>query len=174
MKASTKAGGVNLSLTAVKDDGTYSYDIEKGDELVYHVTNPNGKEYDFVITVNKFDYNAGIDFNYQILTAAGVKGHVTISPAAYHSSRKYVNYFGGGEMKLNDACAIWLCYDAFYDDIPKRKTVMTMDGNDPEVFYRPEYDEERPVIKFKGEEMKLETIGNFVVLTYGVFEVEDE
>jgi len=146
---------LNLSLSVLKDDATFTYDLKKGDKLVYHV-NAYGKEYDFIVAINGFDYDKGIDFNYEMTAPASKTGHVKISPAAFHSSRKYMNQFAGGELNLTDASTVWLCYDAFYDDMPKRQTMMTLDNDAPELFYRPEEDAIEHEIKFKGEDVKVE------------------
>jgi len=146
---------LDLSLSVLKDDATFTYDLKKGDKLVYHV-NAYGKEYDFIVAINTFSYDKGIDFNYEMTAPASKTGHVKISADAFHSSRKYKNQFAGGEMNLTDASTIWLCYDAFYDDMPKRQTTMTMDDGAPEVFYRPEEDAVEHEINFKGETVKVE------------------
>ncbi len=146
---------LNLSLSVLKDEATFTYDLKKGDKLVYHV-NANGKEYDFIVAINGFDYDKGIDFNYEMTAPVSKTGRVKISPGAFHSSRKYMNQFAGGELNLTDASTIWLCYDAFYDDMPKRQTMMTMDDAAPELFYRPEEDAIEHTIKFKGEMVGVE------------------
>ncbi|MEO7310817.1 MAG: hypothetical protein ABIX01_10500 [Chitinophagaceae bacterium] len=146
---------LNLSLSILKDDATFTYDLKKGDKLVYHV-NAYGSEYDFIVSINGFDYDKGIDFNYEMTAPASKTGHVKIGPAGFHSSRKYINQFSGGELNLTDASTIWLCYDAFYDDMPKRQTMMTLDNAAPELFYRPEEDAIEQEIKFKGEAVKVE------------------
>ena len=146
---------LNLGLSVLKDEATYTYDLKKGDKLVYHVNN-YGKEYDFIVSINGFDYDKGIDFNYEMTAPASKTGHVKISPAAFHNSRKYVNQFNGGELALTDASTVWLCYDAFYDDMPRRQTSMTIDGGAPETFYRPEEDAVEHEIMYKGELVKVE------------------
>lgn len=147
---------LDLSLSVLKDDATFTYDLKKGDKLVYHV-NAYGKEYDFIVSINSFDYDKGIDFNYEMTPPASKTGHVKISADAFRSSRRYRNQFSGGELNLTDASTVWLCYDAFYDDMPKRKTIMQMDDGDPEIFYRPDEDAVEHEIKFKGEYVKVES-----------------
>lgn len=83
------------------------------------------------------------------------KGHVTISANGKNNSSKYVNFFAGGEMKLEDACTVWLTGKNF-SDMPEKKTEMTIDDNTPETFYRPDKDEVFPEVKIKGKEMKIE------------------
>jgi hypothetical protein len=43
-----------------------------------------------------------------------------------------------------------------FGDMPQKKTVMQLDDNNPETFYRPEKDEVNPVVKIKGENKKLD------------------
>ena len=157
VRNTNKPGTSPFSLSVIKDDVTLSYDLKKGDKLVYHVTN-NGNEYDFTVTINTFSYDKGIDFSYEIGAPVNKKGHVNISGPAYRTSRKYVNYFAGGELKLTDACAIWLCHDAYYEDLNSKKTVMTMDNGAPETFYEPEDDAVEHEIIFKGETVKVDAL----------------
>lgn len=144
-----------IPLMVKKEDGEmYYYDLKKGDQLVYHV-NAMGQEYDFIVTLNHYSYASGIDFNYEMTAPANKQGHVTISPKAKEASRKYHNYFSGGELKLTDATTVWFCDDNF-GDMPKKKTRLTIDNDAPEIFYRPEKDEVMPVINVKGKEMPVE------------------
>ena len=136
------------------DGGNFSEPLYRGDKLVYHV-NTGTKEYDFIVTINKYDFNKGIDFNYEMTNSSNTKGHVIISGAAKNTSKKYVNYFRGGDLKLTDAATVWLCYDNFMD-LPAKKTQMTFDNGEEETFYRQDNDEVNPVIIFKGKEMKLD------------------
>ncbi|MBL0054946.1 MAG: hypothetical protein IPP31_01920 [Chitinophagaceae bacterium] len=137
-----------------EDGGSSLYDLKRGDKLVYHV-NANGKEYDFIVTINDESYENGIDFNYEMTDPVNLKGHVVISGQARSESTLYKNYFGGGELKLTDACTVWLSGKNF-SDMPDKKTVMTFDNGSPETFYRPEQDEVLPVVKVKGKDMKIE------------------
>jgi len=144
-----------IPLMVQKEDGEmYYYDLKKGDQLVYHV-NAMGQEYDFIVTLNHYSYASGIDFNYEMTAPANKQGHVTISPKAKASSRKYHNYFSGGELKLTDATTVWFCDDNF-GDMPEKKTRLTLDNGTPEIFYRPEKDEVMPVIKVKGKDRPVE------------------
>jgi len=154
VKAPAPEAPLNLPLEIKQDNGESSFfDLKKGDQLVYHV-NAGGREYDFIVTLNSYGKN-GIDFNYTMTSPADKEGHVTISPKAMSSSKKYSNYFSGGELKLTNATTVWMCYDNF-SDMPKKKTTMTMDDGAPETFYRPDKDEVNPVIKVKGKEMKID------------------
>jgi hypothetical protein len=143
-----------LPMMIKNDDGsTASYDIQKGDKLLYQVK-AGGNEYDFIVTINSDDEN-GLDFNYEMTNSNKTSGHVVISNKARNEATKYVNFFRGGELKLTDASTIWLSGKNF-SDMPNKKTTMTLDNGVPETFYRPEKDEVNPVVKIKGEDKKLD------------------
>lgn len=145
---------IYLPMMIKNDDGsTGSYDIQKGDKLVYQVK-AGGNEYDFIVTIND-EGDKGIDFNYEMTNANKTSGHVTISAKAKSDATKYVNFFRGGELNLTDACSIWLSGKNF-GDMPNKKTTITLDNGAPETFYRPEKDEVSPVVKIKGEDKKLD------------------
>ncbi|MEO6541714.1 MAG: hypothetical protein ABIN74_12000 [Ferruginibacter sp.] len=143
-----------LPLIVKNDDGSsVFYDLKKGDKLVYQV-NAGGNEYEFIVTLNDPGENA-LDFNYEMTNSNKTSGHVTISGNAKNEAIKYVNYFRGGDLNLTDASAVWLSNKNF-SDMPDRKTVMQLDNNTPETFYRPQNDDVSPVVKIKGEDKKLE------------------
>ena len=144
-----------LPIILKNDDGTAgSYEIKKGDKLVYGV-NAGGNEYDFIVTVNKGNSKGAIDFNYEMTNSRNTKGHVFISANARANATKYINYFGGGELNLTDAITVWLSNKNF-GDMSKKKTTMQIDNNSPETFYRPEKDEATLVVKIKGADKKLD------------------
>lgn len=137
------------------DDGSSSFfDLKRGDKLVYHV-NANGKEYDFIVTINDESYEKGVDFNYEMTDPVNLKGHVLISAKGKNESNKYVNYFRGGEMQLDDACTVWMT-GLNFSDMPNKQTTMIIDNNEPETFYRPDNDEVYPVVNVKGKMMKID------------------
>jgi len=143
-----------LPLIVKNDDGSsVFYDLKTGDKLVYHV-NAGGNEYEFIVTLNDPGENA-LDFNYEMTNSSKTSGHVTISGNAKANATKYVNYFRGGDLNFTDAITVWLSNKNF-SDMPDRKTVMQLDNNAPETFYRPENDDVSPVVKIKGEDKKLE------------------
>lgn len=143
-----------LPMMIKNDDGsTESYEIKQGDKLVYQVK-AGGNEYEFIVTINDPGTNA-IDFNYEMTNSNKTSGHVTISTKARSEATRYVNFFRGGELKLTDACTVWLSGKNF-SDMPDKKTTMTLDNGAPEIFYRPEKDEVNPVVKIKGADKKLD------------------
>lgn len=144
-----------LPIMIKNDDGsTGSYELKKGDKLVYHV-NAGGSEYDFIVTINKETPKGGLDFTYEMTNSSNTKGHVVISSNARYKATKYINYFRGGELNLTDAITVWMSYKNF-GEMPGKQTTMQLDNNSPETFYRPENDEVNPVVKIKGEDKKLD------------------
>lgn len=146
---------IYLPLMIKNNDGsTETYNIKKGDKLVYAV-DAFGSKYDFIVTVNNQSPKKGIDFNYEMTNDKNTKGHVKISGEAKRKATKYVNYFGGGNLNMVDACTVWLS-DKNFADMPLKKTIMQMDKNSPETFYLPIENEVNPVVKIKGENKKLD------------------
>ena len=144
----------------VKDENgeSASIDLTKDTQLVYEV-NANGNKYDFIVTLNDYSYETGVDFNYQMTNENKTKGHVKISKNGKNETRKYVNYFGGGELLLKDACTVWLTNKNFAE-MPDKKTMMQFDNAEPETFYRQEKDEVYPEVIIKG---KMKKIDGFII-----------
>ena len=143
-----------LPMMIKNDDGsTESYDIQKGDILVYQVK-AGANEYDFIVTING-ESEKGIDFNYEMTNSSKTKGHILLSYKAKNEATRYINYFRGGELNLTDACTVWLSGKNF-SDMPDKKTTMTIDNGEPEIFYRPENDEVTPIVKIKGQDKKID------------------
>jgi hypothetical protein len=132
-----------------EDGGSSFFDIKQGDKLVYAV-NAGGRQYEFIVTVNKHDSKNGIDFNYEMTNATNTSGRVMISPAAMAGATKYVNYFRGGELSLTDASSVWLSGKNF-GDMPQRQTSIQLDNGAPETFYRPKDEDVSMTVKIKGE-----------------------
>ena len=128
----------------------FSFPLLVGDKLVYHV-NANGNEYDFIVTLNNESYEEGIDFNYVMTNADSTNGHVLITHIGSSKSKKYVNYFKGGELKLTDACTVWMT-GANYWEYPVKH--ITLDNNKEEEFYYKKNNTYDPVINFKGKLIK--------------------
>jgi hypothetical protein len=146
---------VSLEMFIKNDDGSSSMEpLAAGDKLVYAV-NAGGQQYDFIITLKKASYEAGIEFDYEMTNANNTKGHVKIDSKAKSESKKYINYFRGGNINLTDACTVWMTYANFMD-MPEKKTEMILDNNTEEIFYRPEKDEVMPTINFKGKSVKID------------------
>lgn len=133
-----------------EDGGSATEPLKQGDQLVYAVKS-HGTEYDFIVTLNKYNSEDGIDFNYEMTNEAHTSGHVVISADAKYNARKYINFFKGGELTLTDAITVWMSGIAF-SEMPEKKTIMTFDNEEtPETMYRPENDEVAPIINFRGK-----------------------
>jgi hypothetical protein len=144
-----------IPILVVDDSGeSTSIDLKKGTQLVYEV-NANGNKYDFIVTLNDYEYNRGIDFNYKMTNENKTNGHVKISKNGKNESRKYVNFFGGGELLLKDASTVWLTGKNFAE-MPNKKTDMQIDNADAETFYRQEKDEVYPEVIIFGKKQKLD------------------
>src|SRR4051812_44731791 len=89
------------------EDGPCTFNILKGDTLVYEVNAP-GKQYNLLIVPNKFDANTIADFNWKTTAPDSKSGHVTISTAGLNNSNKITTVLPAGELKLADASAIWI------------------------------------------------------------------
>jgi hypothetical protein len=145
----------------INDKGeTHLESLNKGDKLVYAIT-ANGNTYDFIITLNGYSYENGIDFNYEMTNANNTTGHVMISSGAKSNAKKYVNYFRGGDLVLTDASSVWMSYENFMD-MPSNKTQITFDDGAEETFYKLKNNDAIPSIIFKGKKVKIEafTINN--------------
>lgn len=150
-----KQAPLNMDIYVKNEDGSTSSEaLKRGDQLVYHV-NAGGREYDFIVRINDGSYEKGVDFNYEMTAPVNLKGHVKITANGKNKSRKYVNYFAGGELLLKDACTVWMT-DANFMELPGKQTAMTFDDGAEEIFYNYENNEITPTINFKGKEVKLD------------------
>ncbi len=140
---------MSLPVMIKNEDGSVeTYDIQKGDKLVYQVK-AGGSEYEFIVTLNNPGSNA-LDFNYEMTNTNNTRGHVTISNEAKSSATKYVNFFRGGEMKLTDACTVWLS-DKNFSDMAQGRTTMQLDNHAAETFYSPDENEVSMPVKIKNQ-----------------------
>lgn len=153
-KKKTTSGEGVLDELICYEGGPCTFNIHKGDTLVYAVTNAD-KNYNFLVIPNKFDVGTGADFNWVMTDPINRKGRVTISAAALKSGKRLINYFSGGDLKLTDASAVWLATDNF-KDITSGETKIAMDSGEPETFSSPENDAVTPTINYKGKEISLD------------------
>jgi hypothetical protein len=137
-------------------DGDKSlYMGQTGDKLVYEV-NAGGQVYDFIITIQQPKSDAyRYSFDWEMTAPVNKSGHVNISKTAAYDSKKYMNYFKGGDLNLTDACTVWMTGENF-GEMPDKKTTMQFDSNEPETFYRKDEAETEQAIKYKGKEIKLD------------------
>lgn len=92
------------------------FSVKKGSVLTYEVK--AGKDiYNFIITVNSALPDSSLEFSYTMGAPANKNGIVMISENALNTSHKLVNFFGGGEMKLEDATTIWISKQVFHEAI---------------------------------------------------------
>jgi hypothetical protein len=131
-----------------------TFGVQPMDTLVYEV-DAYGSVYDFIVIVNEYSYDKGIDFNWKMTAPVNRKGHTTVTPDAMHSSKKYNNYFNDGQMTLTDATTIWLCGDNF-SDMPQKSTTIQLDNDEPQTFTRPEKDEVYFDINYRGKIIKVD------------------
>lgn len=153
-KVKTTSGGVEFDELICYEDGPCTFNILKGDTLVYEV-NAAGRQYNLLVIPNKFDASTVADFNWISTAPESKSGHVTISAAALKSSKKYLAYLPAGELKLTDASAIWMCQDNF-KEITKKKTTLTLDNGQVENFVSPDEDAVTIDINYKGKPISLE------------------
>lgn len=156
-KKKTSSGDPILDELICYEGGPCTFNIYKGDTLVYNV-NASDKSYQFLVIPNKFDVSTGADFNWVMTAPVNRKGRVTISAAALKSGKRLINYFNGGDLKLTDASAVWLSTDNFKDitNMNKPETKIAMDAGEPETFGSPEADAVTPTINYKGREITLD------------------
>ncbi len=127
---------------------------KSGDQLIYEV-NAAGQTYDFIITLLPEKKNCRYSFNWEMTAPVNKKGHADISKEAAYDSKKYLNYFSGGNLYLTDACTIWMTGSNF-GDMPDKKTTMQLDNNEPEPFYRKDEAETAYDVIYKGKQVTLD------------------
>lgn len=149
-KKKTSEGGEFTELICY-EDGPCTFDIQKGDTLVYEV-NTAGRRYDLMIVPNKFSESNLADFNWLTTGDDAKAGHVVIFAQALKSSKRYVSYLPAGELKLSDASFMWLCSDNFTE----KQTTIAFDGNEPETFSSPEANAASASINYKGKPIELD------------------
>jgi hypothetical protein len=127
---------------------------QTGDKLVYEV-NAGGQVYDFIITIKQPAADYRYSFDWEMTAPVNKSGHVNISKTAAYDSKKYMNYFNGGELTLTDACTVWMTGENF-GEMPDKKTTMKMDNLEAETFYRKDEAETAHKILYKGKEISLD------------------
>lgn len=153
-KIKTSGGDTEFEEVICYEDGPCTFNVLKGDTLVYEV-NAAGKHYNLMVVTNKFDAAAIADFNWVSSAPESKAGHVTVNTAALTTSKKYVSFFPAGELKLADASSIWLTA-ANFKEIAKGKTSIAFDNSQPENFSSPEADAVSVPVSYKGRALSLE------------------
>lgn len=145
---------LGISMLLINDEGSTMYeDLMVGDKLVYQVS-AGDMVYQFVVKPLSYTMETGIHFTYSMTSTPPREGEVKVLPQAKENSRKYVNFFSGGLLRLEDACSVWLS-DANFNDLVNGKTIMTMDDQPPQTFSSPD-DVVQPEILWKGEKRKVD------------------
>src|SRR5450432_606440 len=135
-------------------DGPCTFNIHKGDTLVYDVFT-TGSQYTMLVIPNKFDAGVVADFNWIATGSVNKKGHVTISAKALQGGKSYLSTLPEGELKLTDASVLWLGADNF-KDLSKKETPVSFDNGKPETFMSPEEDAVSAPVNYKGKDISLE------------------
>jgi len=136
------------------DGDKYLYSGKAGDQLVYEV-NANGNVYDFIVTLQPESDQYRYSFDWEMTAPVNKKGHVNVSKEAASDSKRYKNYFGGGDLTLTDACTVWMTY-ANFGELPDKQTTMQMDDGEPTTFYRKDEAETEYEVLYKGRKVKLD------------------
>ncbi|PWT97134.1 MAG: hypothetical protein C5B52_14335 [Bacteroidetes bacterium] len=153
-KIKTSDGGTEFEEVVCYEDGPCTFNVLKGDTLVYEV-NASGKHYNLMVVTNKFDAATIADFNWVTSAPDSKAGHVSVNTAAITTSKKYLSSFPAGELKLSDASSIWLTSSNF-KEIAKGQTTLTFDNSAPEKFNSPEADAVSVPVNYKGRSLNLE------------------
>jgi hypothetical protein len=149
-KGALSSFAIPLIIKAQKGD-SFAY-LNKGSKLLYEVSQA-GNSYNFMVTINGYDYNNGIHFNYEFPNSTK-KGNVYIDTAAMHNATKYVNRFDGSDYVLKDAASVWLSSKSFSDMVTK-KTILQFDNEEAEIFFMPEENEANIKIIYKNKEIEV-------------------
>lgn len=136
------------------ENDKFLYMGKSGDQLVYEV-NAGGDVYDFIVTQQSGTDKYRYVFNWEMTAPANRKGHVNITKEAAYDSKKYKNYFSGGDLTLTDACTVWLSGQNFAE-MPNKQTTMQLDNGEAETFYRKDEAETEYTVLYKGNEVKLD------------------
>ncbi|MCF8234055.1 MAG: hypothetical protein K9G67_01415 [Bacteroidales bacterium] len=96
-----------------------------GQILVYEV-DFNGNVYDFIVHIKEVE--DGISFDYEMTNEAGTKGSVNMSKEAVDNAIAQNNYFGGGEMNLDDQTTVWVSKKVFSDLVNEGVATISPDG----------------------------------------------
>ncbi len=161
-KVTTKKPVPKVQEMIVEDDNPllkmendkFLYMGKSGDQLVYEV-NAGGNVYDFIVTLQPRTDKYRYAFNWEMTAPVNRKGHVNITQEAAYDSKKYNNYFNGGDLTLTDACTVWLSGQNFAD-MPDKQTTMQLDNGAAETFYRKDEAETEYTVLYKGNEVKLD------------------
>jgi len=126
-------GFASFSQMVKKDAAGSIYKPSVGDILIYGV-DFFGTEYDFEVFIKDMvirDYVIveKITLEYYMTNPSKTQGKVSISGDAFNSSRVQMNYFGGGEVHLDDMTTVILSQLVFQELVgEEKKTRISPDG----------------------------------------------
>lgn len=153
-KKSTSTVKTEFDELVCYEDGPCTFSIHKGDTLVYDVYTA-GSQYTMLVIPNKFDAGVVADFNWMTTGSVNKKGHVVISGKALQSGKSYISTLPEGELKLNDASALWLGADNF-KDLSSKQTSVSFDNGKADTFMSPDEDAVSAPVNYKGKDISLE------------------
>jgi hypothetical protein len=153
-KIKTSSGNNEFEELICYEDGPCTFNILRGDTLVYEV-NAAGKHYNLLVVPNKFDATTIADFSWIATAPENKAGHITINTKGLTTSKKYISNLPAGELKLADASSIWMTSSNF-KEIAKGQTSIAFDNNQPESFSSPEADAVTVAVNYKGKPLNLE------------------
>jgi hypothetical protein len=136
------------------ENGKSLYMGNTGDKLVYEVT-AGGKTYDFIVTLGASDEKYRYVFDWEMTAPVNRSGHVNITKEAAYDSKRYNNFFSGGNLTLTEACTVWLTGSNFAE-VADKKVSMQLDNDSPETFLRKDDAETEYTVTIKGKEVKLD------------------
>ena len=84
-KIKTSGGDTEFEEVICYEDGPCTFNVLKGDTLVYEV-NASGKHYNLMVVTNKFDAATIADFNWLTSAPDSKAGHVSINTQAITTS----------------------------------------------------------------------------------------
>jgi hypothetical protein len=156
-KAASKvktSGDMEFEEIVCYEDGPCTFNILKGDTLVYEVNAP-GKQYNLMIVPNKFDANTIADFNWKTTAPDSKSGHVVINTSGMNNAKSYMATLPAGELKLTDASSVWLSNNSF-KEISKGQSLIAIDNGAQEAYSSPEVDAVAQPVNYKGKDLTLE------------------
>jgi hypothetical protein len=153
-KPATPPEPVEADVLLQMEDDKNLYMGKTGEQLVYEV-NAGGKVYDFIVTQRPTADGLAYVFDWEMTAPVNRSGRVRITKEAAYDSRRYNNFFSGGDLTLSEASTVWFT-GVNFSDMPEKKTTIQLDDNAAETFYRRDDAETDYTILYKGKTVKLD------------------
>ncbi|MFM2327259.1 MAG: hypothetical protein RIR31_1461 [Bacteroidota bacterium] len=98
-----------LFSTAQSVNATEKFEAKVGSVMAYHVKS-NGKEYNFIVTIKKFDAlnEDAIVFDWKMTDPVNKSGTIIIDKDAALNSYALYNYFASGEKRLANETSVFI------------------------------------------------------------------